>query len=88
MVPEDVEVVPCEVDVVPGAVDVVVDGLAVEGLVCPMPGLGVAVPVVCAEAMPIDKANTDDASKILRIEPAPSFSSAERFLPQRKILRS
>jgi hypothetical protein len=68
VVPEGVEVVPCEVDVVPGAVGVVVDGLVVEGLVCPMPGLGVTVPVVCAEAMPIDRANTDDANKILRIE--------------------
>lgn len=34
----------------------------------PMPGLGVTVPVFCAEAMPIDKANTDDANKILRIK--------------------
>jgi hypothetical protein len=68
VVPEGVEFVPCEVDVVPGAVDVVV-----EGLVCPMPGLGVTVPVVCAEAMPIDKANTDDANKILRIEPGSFF---------------
>ena len=31
-------------------------------------GLGVTVPVFCAVAMPTDSANTDVASKILRIE--------------------
>jgi len=31
-------------------------------------GLGVTVPVLCAVAMPTDSANTDVASKILRIE--------------------
>lgn len=87
MVPEGVAVVPCEVDVVPGVVDVVVDGLVAEGLVCPMPGLGVTVPVVCAEAMPIDNANTNDANKILRIEPAPSLALRSGFSAAEKILR-
>jgi hypothetical protein len=31
-------------------------------------GLGVTEPVLCAIAMPTDSANTDAASKILRIE--------------------
>lgn len=84
VVPVGDVVVPCEVDVVPGAVDVVVDGLAVDGVVCPMPELGVAVPVVCAEAMPIDRANTDDANKILRIETCSFFGSAERVFRRRE----
>jgi hypothetical protein len=53
-------VVPCGVEVVPGAVDVV-------GVVCPMPGLGVTVPVVCAVAIPSESANTDEANKIFFI---------------------
>jgi len=54
-----VEVVPVWVEVVPGCVLVVVLGVI---------GLGVTVPVFCAMAMPMDNANTDVASKILRIE--------------------
>ena len=34
-------------------------------------GLGVTEPVLCAMAIPTDSANTDVASKILRIETAP-----------------
>lgn len=62
-------VVPGVVVVVPGCVlgDVVVLGL----VLCPIPVLGVAVPVVCAEATPIASANTADANKIFRIEHAP-----------------
>ncbi|MBZ5506715.1 MAG: hypothetical protein LAO78_14765 [Acidobacteriia bacterium] len=63
VVPEGVDVVPCGVEVVPGWVCVV--GVPVCG---PMPGLGVTVPVFCAEAMPIDSANTYDANKIFCIE--------------------
>lgn len=44
---------------VPWDVPVVVLGVA---------GLGVTEPVLCAVAMPTDSANTDVASKILRIE--------------------
>jgi hypothetical protein len=47
------------VRVVPWLVLVVVLGVA---------GLGVTEPVLCAVAMPTDSANTDVASKILRIE--------------------
>jgi hypothetical protein len=57
-----VEVVPVWVDVVPGelvVLDVPVLGVA---------GLGVTEPVLCAIAMPTESANTDVASKILRIE--------------------
>ena len=74
-----VELAPgCEVGRVPtepGCVDpgcVVVEpgcDCVVDVPVCgPMPGLGVAVPVLCAVAMPTARANTDDANKILRIE--------------------
>lgn len=58
-----VEVVPVWVEVVPGCV-LVVDVPVVLGVA----GLGVTVPVLCAVAMPTDSANTDVASKILRIE--------------------
>ena len=44
---------------------VVVVGLVVCG---PIPGLGVTVPVFWAAATPTARANTDDASKILRME--------------------
>ena len=69
--------------VVPGCV-VVVDGCdcVLEVPVCvpvPMPGLGVAVPVVCAVAMPTDNANTDDANRILRIEPCLLCTDAAEF---------
>lgn len=59
-------VVPGWVVVVPGC-DCVVD-VPVCG---PIPGLGVTVPVLCAVAIPTASANTDDASKILRIKAAP-----------------
>jgi len=48
-------------------------------LVCPMPELGVAVPVVCAVAIPRDNANTDEANKILRINLCSSLASATHF---------
>ena len=67
----DVGRVPTEpgcVVVEPGWV-VVPGDCVVDVPVCvPMPGLGVAVPVLCAVAMPTARANTDDANKILRIE--------------------
>lgn len=59
-----VEVVP--VEVVPDCVLVV--PLVVVPVVLGVAGLGVTVPVLCAVAMPTDSANTDVASKILRIE--------------------
>lgn len=61
-----VEVVPVWVEVVPGCVLVV--PLVVVPVVLGVAGLGVTVPVLCAVAMPTDNANTDVASKILRIE--------------------
>ena len=62
-----VEVVPVWVDVVPGCVLVV--PVAVLGVVAlGVAGLGVTEPVLCAMAIPTDSANTDVASKILRIE--------------------
>ena len=65
MEPEPVvEVVP--VEVVPGCVLVV--PWVVVPVVLGVAGLGVTVPVLCAVAMPTDSANTDVASKILRIE--------------------
>jgi hypothetical protein len=68
-----VEVVPGWVDVVPGCVDVVpgcvlVVPWDVPVVVLGVAGLGVTEPVLCAVAMPTDSANTDVASKILRIE--------------------
>lgn len=74
-------VVPGVVVVVPGCVlgDVVVLGL----VLCPIPVLGVAVPVVCAEATPIASANTADANRTFRIEHAPlSRIAAARFSPR------
>jgi hypothetical protein len=68
MEPGVVEVVPVWVDVVPGwvlVVPVLVDVLGGVDV------LGVAVPVLCAVAMPIDSANTDVANKIFRIESSP-----------------
>lgn len=59
-----VEVVP--VEVVPGCVLVVPWGVV--PVVLGVAGLGVTVPVFWAMAMPTDSANTDVASKILRIE--------------------
>lgn len=71
VVPCELEVTPVWVEVVPGCVDVVPWGEEV--VVCvPMPGLGVTEPVLCAEARPTDSANTDEANRIFRIEPAPS----------------
>ena len=67
--PDVVEVVPVWVDVVPGwvlVVPVLVDDVPGE-----VEGLGVAVPVDCAVAMPTDNANTDVASKNFRIENSP-----------------
>jgi hypothetical protein len=65
MEPEPVvDVVPVCVDVVPGCVLVVLDVPVVLGVA----GLGVTEPVLCAIAMPTESANTDVASKILRIE--------------------
>ena len=61
-----VEVVPVWVEVVPGCV-LVVPWLVLV-VVLGVAGLGVIVPVLCAVAMPTDSANTDVASKILRIE--------------------
>lgn len=61
-----VEVVPVWVEVVPGCVLVVPWDVLV--VVLGVAGLGVTVPVDCAVAMPTDNANTDVASKILRIE--------------------
>lgn len=58
-----VELVP--VEVVPGWVLVVP---LVVPVVLGVAGLGVTEPVLCAVAMPTDSANTDVASKILRIE--------------------
>ena len=66
MEPEPVvEVVPVEV-VVPGCVLVVPWGALV--VVLGVAGLGVTEPVLCAVAIPTDSANTDVASRILRIE--------------------
>jgi hypothetical protein len=65
MEPVVVEVVPVWVDVVPGWV-LVVPVLVVEVLGV-VDVLGVAVPVVCAVAMPTDSAKTDVANKIFRI---------------------
>jgi hypothetical protein len=64
-----VEVVPVWVEVVPGCVLVVPCDVLV--VVLGVIGLGVTVPVFCAMAMPADNANTDVASKILRIKAAP-----------------
>ena len=62
-----VEVVPVWVEVVvPGCVLVVPWGALV--VVLGVAGLGVTEPVLCAVAIPTDSANTDVASKILRIE--------------------
>jgi hypothetical protein len=62
-----VEVVPVSVEVVvPGCVLVVPWGALV--VVLGVAGLGVTEPVLCAVAIPTDSANTDVASKILRIE--------------------
>jgi hypothetical protein len=62
-------VVPGVVLVTPGCVLVVpVPGCVVVGVVCPIPGLGVTVPVFCAQAMLAANANTDDANKIFRIK--------------------
>ena len=61
-----VEVVPVWVEVVPGCV-LVVPWLVLV-VVLGVAGLGVTEPVLCAMAMPNDSANTDVASKILRIE--------------------
>jgi hypothetical protein len=62
-----VEVVPVwVVVVVPGCVLVVPWGALV--VVLGVAGLGVTEPVLCAVAIPTDSANTDVASKILRIE--------------------
>jgi hypothetical protein len=58
-----VEVVPVWVEVVPGCELVVLD-VPVLGVA----GLGVTEPVLCAIAIPTESANTDVASKILRIE--------------------
>lgn len=60
----EVLLVPVGFVVVPGW-DVVVLGVVVCG---PIPGLGVTVPVFWAVAVPIARANTDDANKIFRIE--------------------
>lgn len=57
-----VEVVPVCVEVVPGCV------LVVPVVALGVAGLGVTKPVLCAMAIPTDSANTDVASKILRIE--------------------
>ena len=62
VVPCEVEVVPCDVEVVPGAVDV-----AAGAVLCPMPALGVTEPVLCAVAMPMESANTDEANRIFFI---------------------
>jgi hypothetical protein len=62
-----VEVVPVWVEVVvPGCVLVVPWGALV--VVLGVAGLGVTEPVLCAVAIPTDSANTDVASRILRIE--------------------
>jgi hypothetical protein len=74
-------VVPCDVEVVPGAVDVV-------GAVCPIPGLGVTVPVVCAVAMPNESANTDEANKIFFINLLLLVVSAVLRSDAGKIVRS
>jgi hypothetical protein len=62
----------CVVEVVPVWVEVVPVCVLVVPLVVPVvlgvAGLGVTEPVLCAVAMPTDSANTDVASKILRIE--------------------
>jgi hypothetical protein len=77
VVPDGVEVVPGCVEVVPGEVDVVPGWVDVLGvLVCPMPGLGVTVPVVCAVAIPMDNANTDAANRIFFINLCSSLASA------------
>lgn len=67
-------VVPEVVVVAPGCVVVVLGDVVV---------LGVAVPVVCAEATPTASANTADANKTFRIEHAPlSRIAAARFSPR------
>jgi hypothetical protein len=76
VVPDGVEVVPGCVEVVPGEVEVVPGWVEVVVPVCPMPGLGVAVPVVCAVAIPMDNANTDVANKIFFINLCSSLASA------------
>ena len=60
-----VDVVPVWVELVPGCVPVVLWDVPV---VLGVAGLGVTVPVLCAVAMPAANANTDVASRILRIE--------------------
>jgi hypothetical protein len=79
-----VPVVPVVVPVVP-VVPVVVPGWEVV-LGVPMPGLGVADPVVWAPATPRASANTDDANKIFRIEACslsellrPMYCAAEKI---------
>jgi hypothetical protein len=61
-----VDVVPVWVELVPGCVPVVLWDVPV--VVLGVAGLGVTVPVLCAVAMPAANANTDVASRILRIE--------------------
>ncbi|MGC2745478.1 MAG: hypothetical protein WA672_20095, partial [Candidatus Angelobacter sp.] len=61
-----VDVVPVWVELVPGCVPVVLWDVPV--VVLGVAGLGVTVPVLCAVAMPAASANTDVASRILRIE--------------------
>ena len=56
------------VDVVPVWVEFVPVVLWELPVVLGVAGLGVTEPVFCAVAMPTDSANTDVASKILRIE--------------------
>lgn len=60
-----VDVVPVWVELVPGCVPVVLWDVPV---VLGVAGLGVTVPVLCAVAIPAANANTDVASRILRIE--------------------
>lgn len=64
--PVVVEGVPVWVDVVPGCVPVALWLVPVP--VLGVAGLGVTEPVLCAMAIPADNANTDVASKILRIK--------------------
>ena len=88
VVPEGVEVVPGCVDVVPCGVEVVPGTVDVVGVVCPMPGLGVTVPVVCAVAIPSESANTDEANKIFFINLLLLLMSAALRSDLGKILRS
>lgn len=63
-----VEVVPGWVEVVPGCVLLVPGCVLLVDVPVVLGGLGVTVPVFCAVAMPTDSANTDVASKSLRIK--------------------